>query len=104
MVCQIKFTGWTRDDRLPQPVFLGIREDKNANEVIRKKGKLVVATRVIGRVSLFSLTLAYLSVKSVWVRSLFPVRWFFVSGIWRGSRRPLFFQPFTDRLRILPEI
>jgi bifunctional non-homologous end joining protein LigD len=37
MVCQIKFTEWTRDDRLRQPVFLGIREDKNANEVIREK-------------------------------------------------------------------
>jgi bifunctional non-homologous end joining protein LigD len=36
-VCQIKFTEWTRDDRLRQPVFLGIREDKNANEVIREK-------------------------------------------------------------------
>jgi hypothetical protein len=24
-------TEWTRDDRLRQPVFLGIREDKNAN-------------------------------------------------------------------------
>jgi hypothetical protein len=32
MVCQIKFTEWTRDDRLRQPVFLGFREDKNANE------------------------------------------------------------------------
>jgi hypothetical protein len=28
----------------------------------------------------------------------------FRSGIWRGSRRRLFFQPFTDRVRILPEI
>jgi bifunctional non-homologous end joining protein LigD len=28
MVCQVKFTEWTRDDRLRQPVFLGIREDK----------------------------------------------------------------------------
>jgi bifunctional non-homologous end joining protein LigD len=36
MVCQIKFTEWTRDDRLRQPVFLGIREDKNANEVVRE--------------------------------------------------------------------
>ena len=32
MVCQIKFTEWTRNDRLRQPVFLGIREEKNANE------------------------------------------------------------------------
>jgi bifunctional non-homologous end joining protein LigD len=37
MVCQIKFTEWTRDDRLRQPVFLGIREDKNAREVVREK-------------------------------------------------------------------
>ena len=37
MVCQIKFTEWTRDDRLRQPVFLGIREDKNANEVVGRR-------------------------------------------------------------------
>jgi ATP dependent DNA ligase C terminal region len=36
-VCQIKFTEWTRDDRLRQPVLLGIREDKNENEVVREK-------------------------------------------------------------------
>jgi bifunctional non-homologous end joining protein LigD len=38
MVCQVKFTEWTRDDRLRQPVFLGLREDKKASEVMRKKG------------------------------------------------------------------
>src|SRR5271157_6208097 len=37
LVCQIKFTEWTRDDRLRQPVFLGLREDKKANEVVREK-------------------------------------------------------------------
>jgi len=37
MVCQVKFTEWTRDDRLRQPVFLGLREDKNASEVMREK-------------------------------------------------------------------
>ena len=37
MVCQIKFTEWTRDDRLRQPVFLAIRDDKNPNEVVREK-------------------------------------------------------------------
>jgi bifunctional non-homologous end joining protein LigD len=37
MICQVKFTEWTRDDRLRQPVFLGIREDKNATEVVREK-------------------------------------------------------------------
>ena len=37
MVCEVKFTEWTRDDRLRQPVFLGLREDKNAEEVVREK-------------------------------------------------------------------
>ena len=37
MVCQIKFTEWTRDDRLRQPVFLGIREDKRQEEVVRER-------------------------------------------------------------------
>jgi len=37
MVCQVKFTEWTRDDRLRQPVFLGIREDKKGTEVVREK-------------------------------------------------------------------
>jgi bifunctional non-homologous end joining protein LigD len=36
MVCQVKFTEWTQDDRLRQPVFLGIREDENATEVMRE--------------------------------------------------------------------
>ena len=31
-----KFTEWTRDDRLRQPIFLGIREDKSAEEVVRE--------------------------------------------------------------------
>ncbi len=37
VVCEIKFTEWTRDDRLRQPVFLGIRTDKKAGEVIRER-------------------------------------------------------------------
>jgi len=37
MVCQIKYSEWTRDGRLRQPVFLGLREDKNADEVVREK-------------------------------------------------------------------
>jgi ATP-dependent DNA ligase len=36
-LCQVKFTEWTRDDRLRHPVFLGIREDKKASEVVREK-------------------------------------------------------------------
>jgi len=37
MVCQIKFSEWTRDEKLRQPVFLGLREDKDASEVVREK-------------------------------------------------------------------
>jgi bifunctional non-homologous end joining protein LigD len=37
MVCQVKFSEWTRDGRLRQPVFLGIREDKEPAEVVREK-------------------------------------------------------------------
>jgi bifunctional non-homologous end joining protein LigD len=36
-VCQVKFAEWTRDGKLRQPVFLGLREDKRAQEVVREK-------------------------------------------------------------------
>jgi bifunctional non-homologous end joining protein LigD len=32
LVCQAKFSELTRDERLRQPVFLGLREDKEAKE------------------------------------------------------------------------
>jgi len=35
-VAQIKFSEWTRDGKLRQPVFLGLREDKKAREVVRE--------------------------------------------------------------------
>jgi len=35
-VCQIKFAEWTRNGKLRQPVFLGMREDKPAHEIIRE--------------------------------------------------------------------
>ena len=35
-VAQIKFAEWTRDLKLRQPVFLGLREDKAAGEVKRE--------------------------------------------------------------------
>lgn len=37
LVCQVKFGEWTRDGRLRQPVFLGLREDKNARDVVRER-------------------------------------------------------------------
>jgi bifunctional non-homologous end joining protein LigD len=36
-VCQVKFAEWTRDGKLRQPVFLGLRDDKKATEVVREK-------------------------------------------------------------------
>ncbi len=40
LVCQIRFTEWTHDDRLRQPVFLGLREDMAAAEVVRERAWL----------------------------------------------------------------
>jgi len=36
LVAQIKFTEWTDDDQLRQPVFLGLRSDRLAIEVVRE--------------------------------------------------------------------
>ncbi len=36
-VCQVKFAEWTRDAKLRQPVFLGLREDKAPSEVKKEK-------------------------------------------------------------------
>lgn len=37
LVCEIRFAEWTRDDHLRQPAFLGLREDKKPEEVVREK-------------------------------------------------------------------
>jgi bifunctional non-homologous end joining protein LigD len=37
LVCQVRFSEWTRDGSLRQPVFLGLREDKKARDVVREK-------------------------------------------------------------------
>jgi bifunctional non-homologous end joining protein LigD len=37
LVCQVRFAEWTRDGSLRQPVFLGLREDKAATDVVREK-------------------------------------------------------------------
>ena len=36
-VCQVKFAEWTRDAKLRQPVFLGLREDKDPRKVRRER-------------------------------------------------------------------
>jgi bifunctional non-homologous end joining protein LigD len=39
LVCQVKFAEWTRDGKLRQPVFLGLREDKKPGQVRRETAK-----------------------------------------------------------------
>ena len=36
LICQVRFTEWTRDGKLRHPVFVGMREDKAAKEVVRE--------------------------------------------------------------------
>jgi bifunctional non-homologous end joining protein LigD len=36
LVCQVRFSEWTEDGSLRQPVFLGLRRDKPAGEVVRE--------------------------------------------------------------------
>jgi bifunctional non-homologous end joining protein LigD len=36
LVCQVRFTEWTSDEHLRQPVFLGLREDKDPREVVKE--------------------------------------------------------------------
>jgi bifunctional non-homologous end joining protein LigD len=36
LVCQVKFSEWTRDGKLRHPVFLGLRDDKSAKDVVRE--------------------------------------------------------------------
>ncbi len=36
LVCNVKFTEWTKDGKMRHPVFLGLRNDKEAAEVVRE--------------------------------------------------------------------
>jgi bifunctional non-homologous end joining protein LigD len=37
LVCEAKFTEWTRDGKLRHPVFVGMREDKEGRSVVRER-------------------------------------------------------------------
>jgi bifunctional non-homologous end joining protein LigD len=37
LVCEVKFTEWTKDGRMRHPVFVGLRADKPSTKVIREK-------------------------------------------------------------------
>jgi bifunctional non-homologous end joining protein LigD len=41
VVCEVKFTEWTRDNRLRHPVFMGLRDDKKASEVFRERANVL---------------------------------------------------------------
>lgn len=41
MVCEVKFTEWTRDGHLRHPIFLRLREDKTSMQVTTKEIELV---------------------------------------------------------------
>jgi bifunctional non-homologous end joining protein LigD len=36
MVCEVAFTEWTGEERLRHPVYLGMRDDKEANQVVKE--------------------------------------------------------------------
>jgi bifunctional non-homologous end joining protein LigD len=38
LVCAVKFTSWTKDDRLRAPVFMGLRTEVEPEEVVRETG------------------------------------------------------------------
>lgn len=38
LVCQVRFAEWTQGGQLRHPVFLGLRRDKEASEVVREAG------------------------------------------------------------------
>ncbi|MGM8363571.1 DNA ligase D [Flavobacterium sp. ARAG 55.4] len=44
LVCQVKFTEWTDDLHLRHPVYLGLRTDKNASEVLLSTKSKTVTT------------------------------------------------------------
>jgi ATP-dependent DNA ligase len=47
LVAQVKFTEWTSDDQLRQPVFLGLQTDKAAKDVVRESMQRPTADKLI---------------------------------------------------------
>jgi bifunctional non-homologous end joining protein LigD len=63
LLCEVKFTEWTQDGRLRAPVFIRLRDDKNAEEVVREsapdelrfpKDKKEVSLTIDGKVLKFT--------------------------------------------------
>ena len=49
LVAQIRFTEWTADEKLRHPVYLGLRDDKRAVDVLRESPAQAPAARASGR-------------------------------------------------------
>lgn len=49
VVVEVKFSEWTADGKLRQPIFLGVRDDKDAREVGREAPSVQAAPRRAGR-------------------------------------------------------
>jgi bifunctional non-homologous end joining protein LigD len=45
LVAQVRFTEWTTDDKLRHPVYLGLRDDKPAADVVREEPRLAQTGR-----------------------------------------------------------
>jgi bifunctional non-homologous end joining protein LigD len=52
LVAQIKFTEWTADNKLRHPVYLGLRDDKQAREVVAEKADFRLKPEATSRKSL----------------------------------------------------
>jgi bifunctional non-homologous end joining protein LigD len=45
LVCEIKFTEWTKDGIARHPIFMGLREDKKAKDVTFEKAKIMATKK-----------------------------------------------------------
>jgi len=76
VICEVKFTVWTRDDRLRHPAFIGLRKDKNLTDVVREKA-IEIGSKCCGQLptripSTTLLFIEYLGPSSSFYFSLHP--------------------------------
>src|SRR5207249_3097196 len=65
LVCQVKFSNWTLDNRLRAPVFLGLREDKRPGEVTREGPELLAPSAPEATLTIDGRTLKFTNLKKV---------------------------------------
>jgi bifunctional non-homologous end joining protein LigD len=67
LVCQVKFTNWTQDDRLRAPVFLGLRQDVEAPAVEREApAELLAASAKEATITIDSHSLKFTNLKKLY--------------------------------------